>query len=135
MPARSTSKKTADAVEPRRSSEIETPVGVLRLVTRGETLCALEFTDTPTRPRSATRRQRLPGIMKSLERRLQAYFAGDLSGLSSIKCIRPHHDDIADTFQSTVTQGLVGKDQRIHPICFINRNFLALPQCHKGTNL
>lgn len=86
MPERSTRRKTTDPVEPRRSTEVDTPIGVLRLVTRAETLCALEFTDTPTRPRSAKRRQRLPagGIMKSLEQRLQAYFAGDLSALEGI---------------------------------------------------
>lgn len=74
--------KSLENLEVRGESvkEMATPLGVLRLVARGETLCALEFTGS----RSAAR-QASTGFPKKLEARLRAYFAGDLKALDDIE--------------------------------------------------
>jgi methylated-DNA-[protein]-cysteine S-methyltransferase len=58
--------------------EMATPLGVLRLVARGDTLCVLEFTAS---------RKPAPGraFPQTLQRRLQAYFEGEIHALEDIE--------------------------------------------------
>jgi methylated-DNA-[protein]-cysteine S-methyltransferase len=71
--------KQSPHLEARKEShtEIATPLGVLRLVARGQTLCALEFTES-RKPRTGD------GFPRKLQRRLRAYFDGDLHALDDI---------------------------------------------------
>ena len=78
-----------------RSTELDSPIGKLRLVARGETLCALEFVDRRgggALPKTAGRRapQTLAastahlGASHPVVRRLRAYFQGDIAALEDI---------------------------------------------------
>src|SRR5215472_15508117 len=73
-----------------RDDEIDTPIGRLRLVTRGDKLCALAFLNRWDDARRALerrfgdaslRRERNPN---GASERLRAYFAGELSALEEL---------------------------------------------------
>jgi methylated-DNA-[protein]-cysteine S-methyltransferase len=61
-----------------QEAEIDTPIGRLRLVVRGETLCSLDFAGRRRSTAGAS------GAARPLVRRLRAYFAGDLRALDGI---------------------------------------------------
>ena len=63
------------------STAMESPIGRLQLVTRGDTLCALEFADQRRggKDTAASAKAAAP-----LVRRLRAYFDGDLQALNGI---------------------------------------------------
>ncbi|HZM14832.1 MAG TPA: methylated-DNA--[protein]-cysteine S-methyltransferase [Candidatus Krumholzibacteria bacterium] len=78
-----------------RSTELDSPIGKLRLLARGDTLCALEFVDRRgggalpksaqrAAPRTASAATPLLAASHPVVRRLRAYFDGDIKALDDI---------------------------------------------------
>ena len=78
-----------------RSTELDSPIGKLRLVARGDKLCTLEFVDRRgggalpksaqrAAPRAASASTPLLAASHPLVRRLRAYFDGDIEALDDI---------------------------------------------------
>ena len=97
-----------------RSAELESPIGKLHLVARGDALCALEFAGRRGSP--APRPAPPLGTSHPLLRRLRAYFAGDIAALDDI-AVEPRGTE----FQRRVWQAL----RRVKPGTTISYGELA----------
>ncbi len=115
-----------------RSHEVKSPIGTLQLLTRGETLCALEFADRVLSRRVAgvPAAAAVPRAKKSgrngapaLIQRLRDYFSGDIHALDGI-AVEPQGTE----FERKVWRAL----QRVRPGTTVTYGELAQSAGYPG---